>query len=89
MFQDYFLGRGKAIMIVNISPCSIEYDETIHVLKFSGIKIERIFDICKAVAKEITTVTKLDTGRSVKSKVDMEEIDVAVNERIQVPLSVF
>eukprot|EP01116_Phalansterium_solitarium_P015969 TRINITY_DN3605_c0_g1_i2.p1 TRINITY_DN3605_c0_g1~~TRINITY_DN3605_c0_g1_i2.p1 ORF type:complete len:995 (-),score=287.46 TRINITY_DN3605_c0_g1_i2:249-3095(-) len=36
LFQDYFIGNGKALMIVNVSPCSTDYDETCNVLKFSA-----------------------------------------------------
>eukprot|EP01117_Protostelium_nocturnum_P017423 TRINITY_DN7090_c0_g3_i2.p1 TRINITY_DN7090_c0_g3~~TRINITY_DN7090_c0_g3_i2.p1 ORF type:complete len:956 (-),score=372.15 TRINITY_DN7090_c0_g3_i2:59-2896(-) len=52
LFQDFFIGNGKASMIVNVSPGSSDYDETCQVLKFS------------AIAKDITTSTRvLDTGR--------------------------
>jgi len=55
LFQDYFDGNGKATMIVNVSPCSSDYDETFHVLRFS------------AVAKEVSTaVTRIDTGRVIQ-----------------------
>ncbi|EDV22975.1 uncharacterized protein TRIADDRAFT_28328, partial [Trichoplax adhaerens] len=35
--QNHFAGRGLISMIVNISPCTQVYDETLHVLKFSAI----------------------------------------------------
>ncbi|RDD42381.1 Kinesin-like protein KIF20A [Trichoplax sp. H2] len=44
--QNHFAGRGLISMIVNISPCTQVYDETLHVLKFS------------AIAKQVTTVPK-------------------------------
>ncbi|KAK7072683.1 hypothetical protein SK128_027827 [Halocaridina rubra] len=37
LFQSFFLGRGKASMIVNISRCPLMFDETLQVLKFSAI----------------------------------------------------
>ena len=37
LFQGYFLGKGKASMIVNISPCASIFDETYNVLKFSSV----------------------------------------------------
>lgn len=37
LFQNFFLGKGKASMIVNISQCASVFDETYHVLKFSAI----------------------------------------------------
>jgi len=37
LFQGFFLGKGKAAMIVNISQCASVFDETYNVLKFSAI----------------------------------------------------
>ncbi|XP_071793006.1 uncharacterized protein [Asterias amurensis] len=49
LFQSFFMGKGKASMIVNVNQCASGFDETIHVLKFS------------AIAKQVTTITsKLD-----------------------------
>ncbi|XP_022091701.1 kinesin-like protein KIF20B isoform X2 [Acanthaster planci] len=49
LFQSFFLGKGKASMVVNVNQCASGFDETIQVLKFS------------AIAKQVTTVTsKLD-----------------------------
>ncbi|PRP82432.1 hypothetical protein PROFUN_10132 [Planoprotostelium fungivorum] len=56
LFQEFFGGSSsaKATMIVNASPGSSDYDETIQVLRFS------------AMAKEMTLAqtSKLDTGRN-------------------------
>ncbi|XP_062375903.1 kinesin-like protein KIF20B isoform X2 [Sardina pilchardus] len=35
--QSYFMGRGKACMIVNVNQCASVYDETLNVLKFSAV----------------------------------------------------
>ncbi|XP_019615501.1 PREDICTED: kinesin-like protein KIF20B isoform X1 [Branchiostoma belcheri] len=49
LFQSFFLGHGKAGMIVNVNKCASMFDETYHVLKFS------------AVAKQIVTrISKVD-----------------------------
>ncbi|XP_077992075.1 uncharacterized protein LOC144446196 [Glandiceps talaboti] len=49
LFQSFFMGKGKASMIVNVNQCASMFDETMHVMKFS------------AIAKQVTTVTsKLD-----------------------------
>ncbi|KYR01628.1 kinesin family member 12 [Tieghemostelium lacteum] len=45
--QEYFVGNGKAAMIVNVSPTEKDSDETLNVLRFS------------ASAKEITTNSKI------------------------------
>ncbi|CEQ43112.1 SPOSA6832_05009 [Sporobolomyces salmonicolor] len=46
MFQSFFVGDGKAVMIVNINPFDTGFDENSHVMKFS------------AVAKGIMTLKK-------------------------------
>lgn len=69
IFQDYFIGNGKAVMIVNASPSALDYEETCHVLKFS------------AIAKEVSiTTTKLDTGKLKKAM--KEENQIIENEEI-------
>jgi len=37
LFQNYFMGRGKAAMIVNVNQLASMFDETMHVFKFSAI----------------------------------------------------
>lgn len=37
LFQGFFSGRGKAVMIVNVNKCSTLFDETFQVFKFSAI----------------------------------------------------
>ena len=37
LFQNFFVGRGKAAMIVNVNQCASMFDETLHVFKFSAI----------------------------------------------------
>ncbi|KZT44504.1 kinesin-domain-containing protein [Sistotremastrum suecicum HHB10207 ss-3] len=46
LFQDYFEGHGKVVMIVNVNPYDTGFDENSHVMKFS------------ALAREITTTAK-------------------------------
>lgn len=54
LFQSFFLGKGKASMIVNVSQCASLFDETYHVMKFSAIakqikmKAERATELWKA-----------------------------------------
>ncbi|PWN48418.1 kinesin-domain-containing protein [Violaceomyces palustris] len=43
LFQSFFTGEGRAVMIVNANPYDTGFDENSHVMKFS------------AVAKEVTT----------------------------------
>lgn len=51
LFQNFFCGRGKAAMIVNVNQCSSMFDETLHVFKFS------------AVAKQVIVNRKRMTSR--------------------------
>ncbi|KAG8967829.1 hypothetical protein FRC03_009231 [Tulasnella sp. 419] len=44
LFQDFFEGDGKAVMIVNVNPYDTGFDENSHVMKFS------------ALARDVTTV---------------------------------
>ncbi|NXL17732.1 KI20A protein, partial [Setophaga kirtlandii] len=37
LFQQFFCGKGKACMIVNINQHTSTYDETLHVMKFSAL----------------------------------------------------
>ncbi|XP_048250049.1 kinesin-like protein KIF20B isoform X1 [Haliotis rufescens] len=46
LFQNFFSGRGKAAMIVNVNQCASMFDETLNVFKFS------------AIAKQVVVVQK-------------------------------
>ncbi|XP_033763361.1 LOW QUALITY PROTEIN: kinesin-like protein KIF20B [Pecten maximus] len=48
LFQNFFSGRGKAAMIVNVNQCASMFDETLHVFKFS------------AIAKQVVVIQKPD-----------------------------
>ncbi|KAG8951446.1 hypothetical protein FRC00_007255 [Tulasnella sp. 408] len=37
LFQDYFEGDGKAVMIVNVNPYDTGFDENSHVMKFAAL----------------------------------------------------
>ena len=37
LFQNFFVGQGKAAMIVNVNQLASMFDETMHVFKFSAI----------------------------------------------------
>ncbi|GEM08643.1 kinesin family member 20/23 [Rhodotorula toruloides] len=37
MFQSFFVGDGKAVMIVNVNPYETGFDENSHVMKFSAV----------------------------------------------------
>ncbi|KAF8499449.1 P-loop containing nucleoside triphosphate hydrolase protein [Gautieria morchelliformis] len=45
LFQDFFVGNGKAVMIVNVNPFDTGFDENSHVMKFS------------ALARDVSTTT--------------------------------
>ncbi|GAA5991219.1 hypothetical protein JCM10908_006590 [Rhodotorula pacifica] len=37
MFQSFFIGDGKAVMVVNVNPYETGFDENSHVMKFSAV----------------------------------------------------
>ncbi|KAJ8320609.1 hypothetical protein KUTeg_002196 [Tegillarca granosa] len=41
LFQNFFSGKGKAVMIVNVNQLASMFDETLHVFKFSAIAKQR------------------------------------------------
>lgn len=45
LLQDYFTGNAKSVMIINVNPRMLDYEETLQVLKFA------------AVAKNVVTTT--------------------------------
>jgi kinesin family protein 20 len=48
LFQTFFQGKGRAMMIVNVNQLASTFDETLHAIKFS------------AIAKEVVIVTQPD-----------------------------
>ncbi|XP_030841974.1 kinesin-like protein KIF20B isoform X3 [Strongylocentrotus purpuratus] len=75
LFQSFFLGKGKASMVVNVNQCASGFDETMHVLKFS------------AIAKQVTTVTsKLDNKwkepPAKKAKRPLRNVSLALNQAL-------
>lgn len=52
LFQSFFVGEGKAVMIVNANPYDTGFDENSHVMKFSAIAKE------VAVPRHLGPVTK-------------------------------
>merc|ERR1712142_829188 len=48
LFQTFFQGKGRAMMIVNVNQLASTFDETLHAVKFS------------AIAKEVVILTQPD-----------------------------
>ena len=40
VLMDYFVGDGRAVMIVNVNPYDTGFDENVHVMKFSALARE-------------------------------------------------
>ncbi|POW05276.1 hypothetical protein PSHT_10857 [Puccinia striiformis] len=40
LFQSFFTGEGKTVMIINVNPCDTGFDENSHVMKFSAVASE-------------------------------------------------
>ncbi|CAE1271600.1 KIF20 [Acanthosepion pharaonis] len=56
LFQGFFSGRGKAVMIVNVNKCSTLFDETLQVFKFSAIAKQGLLDIIDNCKKAIANL---------------------------------
>ncbi|GAA5832474.1 hypothetical protein JCM11251_006466, partial [Rhodosporidiobolus azoricus] len=72
MFQSFFIGEGKAVMIVNINPYSTSYDENSHVMKFS------------AVARSVTTVQRAGNTLVLPSTAEEQETKVKKEKQTRV-----
>ena len=55
LFQHFFSGKGSTRMIVNVNNCASNYDETLHVMKFSAVAKQ--VNAMKAT-KNISVLTK-------------------------------
>ncbi|KAI8995443.1 P-loop containing nucleoside triphosphate hydrolase protein [Trametes punicea] len=51
VLMDYFVGEGRAVMIVNVNPYDTGFDENVHVMKFA------------ALAREVCTVPATNASR--------------------------
>ncbi|XP_068223044.1 kinesin-like protein KIF20B isoform X2 [Palaemon carinicauda] len=58
IFQSFFLGRGKAAMIVNICRSPLLFDETMQVLKFSAIAKQVAISHSKEPERQVAVVPK-------------------------------
>ncbi|KAH9891024.1 kinesin-domain-containing protein [Cubamyces lactineus] len=52
VLMDYFVGEGRAVMIVNVNPYDTGFDENVHVMKFA------------ALAREVCTVPATNAARA-------------------------
>ncbi|XP_030204647.1 kinesin-like protein KIF20A isoform X1 [Gadus morhua] len=59
LFQGFFCGKGKASMIVNINQCASNYDETLHVMKFSAVA-KQVVHVIPAISLESRSPCLLD-----------------------------
>jgi len=50
VLMDYFVGEGKAVMIVNVNPYDTGFDENSHVMKFAALARE----VCTVPATAVT-----------------------------------
>ncbi|KAL7285775.1 hypothetical protein ACG7TL_000884 [Trametes sanguinea] len=55
ILMDYFVGEGRAVMIVNVNPYDTGFDENVHVMKFA------------ALAREVCTVPATNPLRPIPS----------------------
>uniref|UniRef100_V9KF28 Kinesin-like protein n=1 Tax=Callorhinchus milii TaxID=7868 RepID=V9KF28_CALMI len=64
LFQGFFCDKGKACMIININQCASTYDETLHVMKFSGIA-KQIVQIIQPKLELINPTTRKEDSMMV------------------------
>ncbi|KER20263.1 hypothetical protein T265_11145 [Opisthorchis viverrini] len=62
LFQSFFTGRGKACMIVNVSPHPELFDETLHALRFSALATRIIVQPNAVVDTTIVQPKAADDG---------------------------
>ncbi|KAG8787929.1 hypothetical protein FRC16_001489 [Serendipita sp. 398] len=70
LFQDFFIGEGRAVMIININPYDTGFDENAHVMRFA------------ALAREVTTNLPgtLPIGQSSRGGPRIEELELKLYE---------
>ncbi|KAG9102179.1 hypothetical protein FS749_013382 [Ceratobasidium sp. UAMH 11750] len=51
LFQDFFVGEGRAVMIVNVNPYDTGFDENSHVMKFSALARDVATTTTRAVTR--------------------------------------
>ena len=67
LFQSTLSGNGKAVMVVNVSPCAKDVDETVHALKYS------------AIAKEVTSLATPGGNRHMGRKMLVGGSETPIN----------
>ncbi|KAH9919106.1 P-loop containing nucleoside triphosphate hydrolase protein [Fomitopsis serialis] len=90
ILMDYFVGEGRAVMIVNVNPYDTGFDENSHVMRFAalarevstvpGMAIARVLPAGKARASEVVphkrSVTLSTGGRGKKvSEAHLEDVE--------------
>ncbi|KIP06938.1 hypothetical protein PHLGIDRAFT_13558 [Phlebiopsis gigantea 11061_1 CR5-6] len=65
ILMDYFVGEGRAVMIVNINPYDTGYDENSHVMKFAALAREVCTTAPTAVSRAIPASLQQQSKKSV------------------------
>ncbi|KAH9912258.1 kinesin-domain-containing protein [Epithele typhae] len=58
VLMDYFVGDGRAVMIVNVNPYDTGFDENVHVMKFSALAREVSTNPAAVAARTLPSPTK-------------------------------
>ncbi|KAL4402046.1 microtubule motor protein [Malassezia pachydermatis] len=94
LFQSFFLGDGKVVMIVNVNPYGTGYEENAHVMRFSAMaKDVGIQVTSNAVPRSVSSasLSQLDDGVDDSDDESVEETEqdefvnmlLAENERLR------
>ncbi|BGP09522.1 hypothetical protein JCM10049v2_005395 [Rhodotorula toruloides] len=85
MFQSFFVGDGKAVMIVNVNPYETGFDENSHVMKFSAVAkgvmtVKRGPDAVVVAAAPVPVPQELKTLPEVKKKAEPRIVRLSLVE---------
>ncbi|OBZ79245.1 Kinesin-like protein KIF20A [Grifola frondosa] len=58
VLMDYFVGEGRAVMIVNVNPYDTGFDENVHVMKFAALAREVCTNPTTTVARVVPVPSK-------------------------------
>ncbi|KAI0963139.1 hypothetical protein AcW1_000304 [Taiwanofungus camphoratus] len=58
VLMDYFVGEGRAVMIVNVNPYDTGFDENSHVMRFAALAREVCTAPATAIPRAVSTLSK-------------------------------
>ncbi|KDQ54883.1 hypothetical protein JAAARDRAFT_37996 [Jaapia argillacea MUCL 33604] len=87
ILMDYFVGEGRAVMIVNVNPYDTGYDENSHVMKFAAIAREVCTNALPAPVHRLPPPAGDGKKGKGKKEVVVEEVVKVKEQRRKVTIS--